>query len=69
MKIEFRVALTTEAKPILQEEILHRGPQARRINLTTTLLVARARIQTWSHTRMYTHTHTHTADRSASVDM
>ena len=49
MKIEFRVALTTEAKLILQEEILHRGPQARRIlNLTTTLLVARARTQTWS---------------------
>jgi len=48
MKIEFGVALTTEVKPILQEEIPHRGPQARRINTTTTLLVGRARTQTWS---------------------
>ena len=31
MKIEFRVTFTTEAKPILQEEILHHGSQARRI--------------------------------------
>jgi len=43
MKIEFRVALTAEVEPILQEEILHRGLQARRIITTTTLLVARAR--------------------------
>jgi len=40
---------TTTVPP--QKQILHRGPQPRRVNTTTTLLVARARTQTCSRVR------------------
>ena len=48
--VPFCCAACLEISSALEESpILHRGPQARRVNTTTTLLVARARTQTCSH--------------------
>jgi len=53
ISVLFCCAACLEASSALKESpILHRGPQARRVNTTTTLLVARARTQTCSRVQL-----------------